>query len=673
MEVYKPSEKEKNLLVDIYSKFTDIRDERQTYDQYWEAYEKQWEGYFSDTIEDSSRSSFGDYRANVWVPMTYWFTMTAISELVQQNPIINLIPQSDEDIPMTEIHEEIMNASLERGQFIVQFYRTLLNAGILGDGWLHDFYRCDDREIKEITAYDPLKPGSVEYKKMKIHDYQDVYAEAVSPWFVYPYTYAVDSMDSLNGLMRLYILDEDEFMSLYKNKYPNAKYVKSASRYVDEDTNWDWWDSSGLSYLGGNQVQVLWDYNKQKDEMNIVANGVLLTAPDNPIPFKHKQIPFVHIPWVKRANRLSGKGMCETLEKLQYETNVSRNLALDQMRLNILKVFFINAQAGISEDQLQLRPGFAIPVQGDPRNAVFPLEYGDIKQSFYELTNMTQKDAEKTTGIAPELTGTPSANSATQAAILKESTLKRIQLQALLYYAEGLTRFGRLRLKNIQQFYQDPVKVEKVVGKDKVETIYRQYRKLMLKNKALGAESQVCPECNGVGTSADGMPCQTCGGQKFIPNPEGGYKLLQSEDKYNFASLIPDLFKNPQTDHFYDFDVRVNPESSTRISEALKLEQDKEFYMMFKGDPDFDQTKLKEEMIRDFKKNPENLLIQQPEGVAGVGPMNQNPPAAMGRNQTGSPLNMPSGAPSPSTTAPQAPAAPPMKQIMGAEFGGMPI
>jgi len=149
--------------------------------------------------------------------------------------------------------------------------------------------------------------------------------------------------------------------------------------HLSNDPEWNWWDTTGMSYLKDNQIEVLWEWNKTKDEMNVLANGVLLTKPDMPIPYKHKEIPIAVITSTKRPHRIWGKGMCEVLEKLQYERNVVRNIALDQARLNILKVFFINPEAGLTDDQLKLKPGMAIPVQGDPRKAVYPLEYSGIK------------------------------------------------------------------------------------------------------------------------------------------------------------------------------------------------------------------------------------------------------------------------------------------------------
>src|SRR3990167_2481152 len=110
--IFKPNDAEEKRLNESYTRFIDARDSREVVDRNWEAFEKQWEGYFGDELEDQDRSSTGEYRSNVCVPMTFWLVMTAMTEYIQSNPSLVLLPQSDEDIPFREIQQEIVNYSL---------------------------------------------------------------------------------------------------------------------------------------------------------------------------------------------------------------------------------------------------------------------------------------------------------------------------------------------------------------------------------------------------------------------------------------------------------------------------------------------------------------------------------------------------------------------------------
>lgn len=581
---YKPSTQAEIRLNESYTRFEKARDGRSYVDKNWESFERQWEGWFSDELEDSARDTTEEYRSNVWVPMTYWLTMAAMSEYIQQNPTLVLLPSGDEDIPFAEIMQEITGYSLEIGNFIVQLYKAFLDASIFGTAPIYEYYRCESRVIKELSAYDP-KTMKYEYKKKTITGFDDVYAQSFSPYHFYP-EHGCEDMDTCNYAFRRFIFGKDEFHGLYDKKFKNAKIILPAKDHLSDDPKWDWWDTTGMSYLKEDQVEVLWEWNKTKDEMNVLANGVLLTEPDMPLPYNHKEIPLVVINSTKRSHRIWGKGMSEVLEKLQYERNVIRNIALDQARLNILKVFFINPEAGLTNDQLKLKPGMAIPVKGDPRKAVYPLEYSGLKADRYKEEEMLDEDGVKATGISPEITGIPKAETLGQAEMMRESLLKRIRLQMTMAYEDGLTRLGRLRVANIKQFYKNPIKVEKIIGEDGAKAIVKKYRRIRLKDKALAM------------------------------NEESGQYYLQNDFKgYSFFQTIPDLFRDSQTERFYEYDVKVDPQSAIKVSKGLEQERERGFFDTFRDDPLIDQKKLREGYIESLDKNPEELMIKDEPGM----------------------------------------------------------
>ncbi len=604
-QIYQPNQAEMDRLNMSYRRFEKARDGREYVDRYWESYEKQWEGYFSDDIEDASRSTTDEYRSNVWVPMTYWLTMSAMSEYIQQNPTLMLLPAGEEDVPFTEIMQEIVNYSMEIGDFLPQMYNAFLDASIFGTAPIYEHYRVDNRIIKELSEYDP-ETMKYKYKKKKITSFKDVYAESFSPYHFYPEPYCED-MNSCNYAFRRFIFNKDEFHALYDSKFKNAKFVLPSQDHLANDPEWNWWDTAGLSYLKEDQIEVLWEWNKTRDEMNIMANGTLITEPDMPLPYNHKEIPIAVIHSTKRAHRIWGKGMAEVVEKLQYERNVMRNISLDQARLNILKVFFINPEAGLSDDQLKLKPGMAIPVKGDPRKAVYPLEYSGIKSERYKEEEMMDQDAVRATGISPEITGIPQAKTLGQAEMMRESLLKRIRLQMVLAYEDGMTRIGRLRIANIKQFYKNPIRVKKIVGEDGTEAIVKEYRKIRLKDKELAIDEET-----------------------------GQYKLNDSKG-FSFFQTIPELLQDTETERFYEYDVRVDPQSSIKVSKGLLQEREKIFYDTFVGDPDINQIKLKEEYIKSLDKNPEDLIQEKPVAPSvggggvipnGSGPTTRVPPPA---------------------------------------------
>jgi hypothetical protein len=98
------------------------------------------------------------------------------------------------------------------------------------------------------------------------------------------------------------------------------------------------------------------------------------------------------------------------------------------------------------------------------------------------LQNHLQSDAVKVTGIEDRQQGMPSPSTATEAAILKESTLKRVKMKLRLLEKGFLVDVGRLRVANIIQFYSQP-KMERIAGPDESETARIAIEKYSMENK----------------------------------------------------------------------------------------------------------------------------------------------------------------------------------------------
>ena len=122
---------------------------------------------------------------------------------------------------------------------------------------------------------------------------------------------------------------------------------------------------------------------------------------------------------------------------------------------------FVSRNETLDERDLIARPHGLVAVE-DPESIKFA-EYGDVPRSVELLQNHLQSDAVKVTGIEDRQQGMPSPSTATEAAILKESTLKRVKMKLRLLEKGFLVDIGRLRVANIIQFYSQP-KLERIAG-----------------------------------------------------------------------------------------------------------------------------------------------------------------------------------------------------------------
>jgi hypothetical protein len=222
------------------------------------------------------------------------------------------------------------------------------------------------------------------------------------------------------------------------------------------------------------QVEVLMYWARSpRDRLRIVANDVLIKDGGN--PYKHKQLPFVRWVCIKRPHRFYGKGIPEILESVQDEQNTLRRMIIDRNHLDIDKMFLVSNRLGLSDEDVIARPHGMIPV--DDVNGAKPVEYGDIPRSVELSLKHLEDDATISTGINPRAQAMPTAGTATEAAILKESTLKRLRRIVYLMKKESMVRLARLRCSNILQFYPE-VKLEKIVGEKDTQAYQEEMTRL---------------------------------------------------------------------------------------------------------------------------------------------------------------------------------------------------
>jgi len=94
-----------------------------------------------------------------------------------------------------------------------------------------------------------------------------------------------------------------------------------------------------------------------------VANGNVLLR-NRPNPFWHGQIPFVAYSPMPDPHYFHGPGKIEVAEKMQYAANRYANQKMDGLDLAVDQVWLVNSSLGIDTQNLYMRPGRVIKVDG---------------------------------------------------------------------------------------------------------------------------------------------------------------------------------------------------------------------------------------------------------------------------------------------------------------------
>lgn len=187
---------------------------------------------------------------------------------------------------------------------------------------------------------------------------------------------------------------------------------------------------------GERQHEVLefWD----NDEVVVVLDReVCVSSGEN--PHWHGEKPFqiyrpTHIP-----GRFEGKGLIEPIEDLQKEINELRRSRRDNAYLILQKCFAFH-DGMLETDNFKFGPGLGIPVNGDPREILFPINVGDIPYAGYQEEAALKDDVQFTTGLSDPTDSSGVQTTATGAQLVHQATSRRAAL---------MTR--RLELEIIQQ------------------------------------------------------------------------------------------------------------------------------------------------------------------------------------------------------------------------------
>jgi hypothetical protein len=591
-QIYNPSDEIKERIRFLYDRKRQMEDseDRQRQMSKLDDWEKQWEGWRVDREAD-------EWQSNHVAPITLSVVQTALSEIVKQNLRPFIMPRSSEDVDKAKVMQHVWDYAWEVSDGDKLIFDLVSELLMYGTAIFQEYYRKDIRKVGSTSMNAKTKEEKTEYKEQV--DYEDVCGEIVKlqDFFVDEFARGFDGPYKARDCFRRYIMDVEDFHRMYDgsdwDQYGNAQYVKAGG-----DTAYYEWYKPPTGSDMSKRVEVLHYWNEPEDHFDIVANDVLIR--NKPNPYKHKKLPFGRAIDVKRVHSFYGKGEPEILESIQDETNTLRRMVIDRNHLDIDKMFLVSSKLGLDDEDLMARPHGLIPT--DDVNGAKAVEYGDIPRSVEMSLKHLEDDSTISTGINPRAQAMPTAGTATEAAILKESTLRRIELKVWLLKREALIRLGRLRMSNILQFYSEP-KIVEIIG-DKESQEY--------KSKVANAQQQ------GDLIQKDGQDYMKqyrqarIDGQELKFNDKG--KLMQQKaDGSTFFQLKPAYFMP----YAGMFDIKYEAGSNIELSKPLMQSKILELYdrisqIALTVPNSYDPVKLGDMVIHDyFDKNPDDLKPDQ--------------------------------------------------------------
>lgn len=460
---YRPGKAERKTRAFVWARYNAMKDDpgRKEAEGEWESADKQFRMYTPPKEAD-------DWRANFVLPDGFAAVQADAQEKIERKSRPLLRAVGDDDGSVSAFGNGIMNWNMNRTGFDYQYFLAKYAAGIRGTSFLWDNWRTDER-----TVHDPVdvnEDGTLKYEEKKIIDFDDDFTEWVeNEWiFLDP---AGDHIEKKRDCIRREILDIDEFVRIYgargdfKNTdkvRPGGELTRTAFFRQEKD-------------IEDREVEILHYYNRSIDRYDAIANNVVVR--EGYLPTKHKELPVTPIYHYYIPGRFWGFGIPRVIQSQTEERTALRRLRLDRAKMQTNKMFLVDDRVDIDEEDAVVRPhGFIeINTGGVPLSQVItPLEYSDIPVSSYKEEELMLEDIRRAHGIDDRIQGVNVGGTATEAALLKESSLKRVNMIAQLAEMDALRRLGKIKWSNIQFFYPEAT-IEHITeeNESKDKKIYR--------------------------------------------------------------------------------------------------------------------------------------------------------------------------------------------------------
>ncbi len=538
---YRPNKRMRKIRRQVYERFYWLRDEplRAEAESDWETADKEYGMVIPEIDPD-------DWQSHLQLPDAFAAIQSQAQETIERKSRPSLRATEESDEPIEHLANSVINYNMDNTGYDYQYSMAKLAASIRGTAFLMDYWRTDKRIVKDPVSINK-ETGEVTYQDKEIIDFDDDYTEWVPNEFIYIDEKAKHMDEAVDGFRRE-IVNIDEFHRIYDNKpgFVDAEYVIAGG------------DTSNRSYfqlpqdITAQDVEVLHYYNRSTDSYWVVANNIAIH--DGPLPWKHKELPFVAIYQYRVPGRFWGMGIPKVIHFLSEERKSIRNLNMDRQKIIIGGAFLHNSSFDIQDEDTILSPGRIISVDTNGQsldNAIRPVQLGDVPASYFRTEEILLEDIRRAHGIDDRIQGVNVGGTATEAAILKESSLKRVNLISISAEMDAVVRIGRLKWSNIQFFYGTP-RIERIVENNE-EREKKKYRTISAQ------------------------------GRKFSIVDDNGRKQLKMEDVKGASalSLKPDMAKYLEG----DFDISVDSDIFSPISKAIEQTKKTEMFTVLLGNP----------------------------------------------------------------------------------------
>jgi hypothetical protein len=516
-------------------------------------------------------------KSNLKSPMVFAPTEAAIAEFQENNSMVTFSPTEESDRAKVKLYQHLLRHVENKGDFQKQKATSFREDIICGTSFSKICWQRVERNIEVILtsanaeyevdkvlkgddqeAIDKVKKrldkGRPLTKKDQIIEYNDIAYIPISIFEIY-----VDpSARCLRGFSHeASDMFERSFMSVEQArllcKNSNDRYIKKENleRIVTASEAAGAYDRSKNPVFdiptdmeSDDQVEVLKYYNKLTDKYIIIANDVIIR--DGPLPYNHKQLPFVIHKAIEIPHSLYGMGFGSILDQTMSHDETLMNLDIETRKMNLARPMFINTEIKHEIDHQipngELEPGSiidtSIPLTPDNMQWMPALQSTD----YLQIRSTLREDGISLSGINPLSYASPRPNEPVRNNLMSmEATLKMLK-KIIKNWAHGDKEAARQIIRLMQQYYPEEY-VTRITGEKNDD------KKNVDTKKPTKEPSRTI--------KIKGYRYDEVGGE-LIENKIDGDSFMQLKSEY--------------LDLTGDIDIEVDVDSIIPVSRALKLQ-----------------------------------------------------------------------------------------------------
>ena len=593
---YKPSPKDKQIVLDLMERINDLKNHRSQlkaneYDKSATArtIEATWD--YCDYVSLPHKYSHAEmqpWMSDTSHPMIMAKIDTALSVIISKNPEIELSARKEIFEKKTLILEGLYNLSWEKGEGRQKLIKFANDMAKYGSAVGREYHRYKKQELEEIIEYDPEGDHKTEKKEITVHDEPYFEVKEIRDCYFDNRAKAYDE-DSI----RDWAWCEEYDMSTAEKefaRYPNFKYVKESVK--DKK-------AKGEKDLPRAKVK-LWFYENVEDNEFLVTDGIVLVHKGTLL--NHKLSCVIGIWKFRNDFCIYGLSLPEMLEGNQEMLDRMLNMTINQLILGISGPGYYGGSGSLAKDDMILEPKLKKLKDADK------IKFVDIptpSNMTMDIVNDIRDEADENSGVTKALGGEQVGKTLGEAVLNKEAGLRRLSLP-LQNLEFALERHAQLRIDNIQRIYSRPERTEIVVNAAGVvmdEKLFKEYEA----EREKGAEKlnfiQKFPK-----NEETGEVFRNQFKEERLPLEKTGEGNIEASDDDKWLEISPEEIKG-------EFDVRVKAMSTIPLSQTLAASQALETFNIIAQLPYTDLYRAEKNILKARDQDPDDWMKTEEEVV----------------------------------------------------------